>query len=45
MIYNSEKEMNNVVGNFDDNSFIRQKQNELENFKTHVKKLKVKFKD
>ena len=40
MVYDSETEMNNVVGNFDDNSFIKQKQNEFENFKLLIQKLK-----
>ena len=43
MIYNSEEEMNNVVGDFDDNSFIRQKQNELEVFQAHLHDLEKKF--
>jgi hypothetical protein len=43
MVYDSEKEMNNVLGNFEDNSFIEQKQNELEKFQAHVQKLKKKF--
>ena len=43
MVYDSETEMNNVVGSFDDNSFIKQKQKEFENFKLHVQKLKGKF--
>ena len=43
MIYDSETEMNNVLGNFEDNSFIKQKQNELEKFQAHVQNLKKKF--
>lgn len=43
MIYNSEEEMNNVVGSFDDNSFIKQKQKELEKFKSLVQQLKSNF--
>jgi hypothetical protein len=44
MIYDTSEEMENVVGNFDDNSFIKQKQKELENFKTLILKLKQRFK-
>jgi hypothetical protein len=44
MVYNSKEEMNHVIGNFDDNSFVKQKQNELENFKTLIPKLKQKLK-
>lgn len=43
MVYDSETEMNNVLGSFDDNSFINQKQNELEKFQAHIKNLKKKF--
>ncbi len=43
MVYNSEEEMNNVTGSFDDNSFIKQKQNELESFKMQIQKLNEKF--
>jgi hypothetical protein len=43
MIYDSEIEMNNVLGNFDENSFIRQKQTELEDFKKEVDELKNIF--
>jgi hypothetical protein len=43
MVYDSETEMNNVLGKFDDNSFIKQKQNELEKIQAHVKNLKKKF--
>ncbi|HYJ65692.1 MAG TPA: DUF4954 family protein [Parafilimonas sp.] len=41
MVYNSREEMDNVVGDFDDNSFIKQKQKELESFKLHIKKIKA----
>ncbi len=40
MIYGSETEMDNVIGSFDDNSFIKQKQKELEEFKGYIKKIK-----
>lgn len=43
MVYESEIEMTNVLGSFEDNSFIKQKQEELENFKQLIQKLKVKF--
>ncbi|HVX28364.1 MAG TPA: DUF4954 family protein [Parafilimonas sp.] len=43
MVYDSETEMINVLGSFDDNSFINQKQNELEKFQAHIKNLKKKF--
>ncbi len=32
-----------VVGSFDDNSFIKQKQNDLETFKKQVQQLKEAF--
>ena len=43
MVYDSQVEMNNVVGSFDDNNFIKQKQEELEHFKILIEKLKAKF--
>ncbi|SFQ50187.1 DUF4954 family protein [Parafilimonas terrae] len=43
MVYGSEEEMNNVTGSFNSNSFIKQKQEELESFRQLVQKLKMKF--
>ena len=43
MIYDSETEMNNVIGEFDKNSFVLQKQNELRAFKEQVETIKSKF--
>jgi hypothetical protein len=43
MVYSSEEEMNNVTGSFNSNSFIKQKQEELESFRQLVQKLKMKF--
>jgi NDP-sugar pyrophosphorylase family protein len=43
MVYNSDAEMNNVTGSFSGNSFIKQKQEELESFRQLVQKLKMKF--
>ncbi len=44
MVYESEAEMNKIVGSFNDNSFIKLKQKEFEDFKLHVQTLKAKFK-
>ena len=43
MVYNSEAEMNNVLGNFDENSFVLQQKNKLEDFKNQVNKIKSKL--
>ncbi|MEO8712015.1 MAG: DUF4954 domain-containing protein, partial [Parafilimonas sp.] len=43
MVYDSETEMDNVLGKFDENSFVLQQQNELEVFKKRIEKLKVLF--
>ncbi len=43
MVYNSDEEMNNVTGSFSSNSFIKQKQEELESFRKLVQELKMKF--
>ena len=43
MIYDSETEMNNVIGEFDKNSFVLQKQNELRAFREQVETIKSKF--
>lgn len=43
MVYNSKEEMDNVLGSFDDNSFIKQKQNELEDFIMKVQRIKLKY--
>jgi hypothetical protein len=43
MVFDCEEEMNKVVGDFGANSFIKQKQKELEDFKKQIKKLKAKI--
>jgi len=43
MVYGSETEMDNVLGNFDNNSFVQQQQNELCAFKERVEDIKSKF--
>lgn len=43
MVYDSADEMDNVIGSFEENSFIKQKQNSLESFKLHIQTLKNKF--
>ena len=42
MIYDSDEEMNKVLGSFPANSFIKQKQKELKNFRKKVELLKAK---
>jgi hypothetical protein len=42
MVYDSEEEMNKVLGSFSDNGFIKQKQKELRSFKKKVESLKTK---
>ena len=42
MVYNSDEEMNQVLGSFPENSFIKQKQKELKNFRKKVESLKGK---
>lgn len=39
MVYNSEEEMNGVIGKLDDNVFIKQQQEELLLFRKQIKKL------
>jgi len=39
MVYDSTEEMNQVVGKFDDNAFIKLQQEELKNFKASLKKI------
>jgi hypothetical protein len=41
MVYDSETEMNDVLGSFDKNSFVKQQQKELEAFKKRVERVKV----
>jgi len=43
MVYDSEEEMNNVVGLFSGNSFIKQQQDELKKFKSSVNVTMKKF--
>ena len=45
MIYNSEEEMNNVLGEFDKNSFVLQQQKEFEVFKNRIEKIRSALKD
>ncbi|MBV9962080.1 MAG: DUF4954 family protein [Parafilimonas sp.] len=44
MVYNSETEMNNVLGEFDKNSFVLQQQKELEIFKKRIDKIRSTLK-
>ena len=41
MIYDSQAEMNDVLGEFDKNSFVKHQQKELEQFKKRVEKIKT----
>ncbi len=41
MIYDSQAEMNDVLGEFDKNSFVKQQQKEFEQFKKRVDKIKT----
>jgi hypothetical protein len=43
MIYDNEKEMEEVIGTLDENTFIDQQKDELQNLKTLVKSLKKQF--
>jgi hypothetical protein len=43
MIYDNEKEMEEVIGTLDDNSFIDQQKQELQNLKNLVKSIKKQF--
>jgi NDP-sugar pyrophosphorylase family protein len=43
MLYDSETEMDNVLGKFDENSFVLQQQNEFEVFKKRIEKLKALY--
>ena len=43
MIYDSEEEMNEVIGKFDDNTFIKQQKIELELLNTKIGKLQQRF--
>ena len=43
MVYDSENEMNDVLGKFDENSFVLQQQKELDEFKKRVEMIKSKF--
>ena len=43
MIYDSEGEMNQVVGSFDRNSFVLQQQKAFKEFKLHTEKIKKKL--
>jgi NDP-sugar pyrophosphorylase family protein len=41
MIYDTETEMNDVLGEFDKNSFVKQQQKEFEQFKKRVEQIKA----
>lgn len=43
MVYNSEEEMNNVLGRLGENSFINQQKKELAIFKTDIEEMKERF--
>lgn len=43
MVYDSTLEMNNVLGSFEDNSFISMKQQEFENFQVLVNTISVNY--
>lgn len=43
MVYDTEEEMENVIGKLEDNSFIQQQQQELEAFKNKVKSIMHSF--
>lgn len=43
MVYDSTLEMNNVLGSFEDNSFIAMKQQESENFQVLVNTIRVNY--
>jgi len=39
MVYDSKEEMNQVLGSFDENAFIKLQQEEFKQFRTRVKKI------
>jgi hypothetical protein len=43
MVYDSEQEMNEVMGALDDNSFIRSQKEELESFRSRIQHINEKF--
>jgi len=43
MVYDTEKEMTNVIGRLEDNSFIAQQKKELADFKMQIEKLQNSF--
>ena len=43
MVYDSETEMNNVMGEFEKNSFVCEQQKELSIFKNRVEKIRSRF--
>jgi hypothetical protein len=45
MVYETQEEMNAVIGKIEDNQFIQDQMKELEDFKITVKRLTKKFKD
>jgi hypothetical protein len=45
MVYETQEEMNAVIGKIEDNQFIQDQMKELEDFKITVKGLTEKFRD
>ncbi len=43
MVYDNETEMNKVIGKLEDNSFIKQQQQELAEFRTQIEKIRNTF--
>jgi hypothetical protein len=44
MVYDSEAEMNKVMGSFEENSFIKMKQKEADDFRDLVERLRLNYK-
>jgi hypothetical protein len=44
MVYSNSKEMNQIVGRLEDNSFIQEQMRQLEEFKKQIKGVKRKLK-
>jgi hypothetical protein len=44
MVYDSEAEMNKVMGSFEENSFIKMKQKEADDFRALVENLRLNYK-
>ena len=43
MIYDSEAEMESVIGKLDDNVFIKQQQEELKSFQKQIEAIQLQF--